>query len=91
MLGRRSLLMEFAASHQAPGDVGRLQRGAFGWLERGVSRTAVVDNKDRTMTAVHDEPTLRPLLRHTGHGLTPALNAWVANDPKSEVERRYLL
>jgi len=26
---RASLLMQFAAPHQAPGDVGRLQRGAF--------------------------------------------------------------
>jgi len=28
---RPSLLMQFAASHQALGDVGRLQRRAFGW------------------------------------------------------------
>jgi len=31
VLGRASLLMEFAAPHQAPGDVGRLERCPFGW------------------------------------------------------------
>jgi len=42
-------------------DAAALEREAHVWapIVEGENVPAVVDNKDRTMTAVHDEPTLR--------------------------------
>ena len=42
-------------------DAAPLEREAHVWatIVEGEDAAAVVDNKDRTMTAVHDEPTLR--------------------------------